>query len=439
MKRFVLACAVTVSCLACTDAAGVSLVAVESRASAIIGGQDEPGYPAIGVLFDGKGVRCTATLIRPQWVLTAGHCVRPGTFDRLQFGIGPAQSSLDATFEIGEVVRHPRASPPLIEAQALFDAALLRLAAPVPAATAAPIAVQRGLRADFVGREVVVVGFGQDDGIVKTGQGVKRQAKMPIARVDERTFGFSAPTPATCFGDSGGPALMEFEGETRIIGVSSTVNGCFGEGCNPCVTGSNDTRVDVLADWIASVLGEPFESCRDDATRCDCPGACTEEGLCDNAVCGEATCIDTFNCMFAPCEGASCVFACVQEAKPETLERMAPLVECLMQKCIDSEDPDSCLWERCTDELAACYGRSAAAPEDGGVESDASVEPIDSGVAPVRHASDDAGASVVAARPRDEGGCALKRAPGSSGMPSFCAAMALAGLLFERRRRPRTR
>jgi hypothetical protein len=47
---------------------------VESAGSAIVGGQVEPGYEAVGELLTAVG-GCTATLVAPDVVLSAKHCL----------------------------------------------------------------------------------------------------------------------------------------------------------------------------------------------------------------------------------------------------------------------------------------------------------------------------------------------------------------------------
>jgi hypothetical protein len=83
-----------------------SLLAVSLPASAIVGGVPASvGYEAVGSLktFDSKDAHCTATLIAPNWIVTADHCRHNESEDGEGFTYLPAQ----VEFLIGENSRKP--------------------------------------------------------------------------------------------------------------------------------------------------------------------------------------------------------------------------------------------------------------------------------------------------------------------------------------------
>lgn len=52
-----------------------------ARADAIIGGTTTYAYPAVGVTVHQGSTGCSATLIRSNVILLAGHCFEPGRSD----------------------------------------------------------------------------------------------------------------------------------------------------------------------------------------------------------------------------------------------------------------------------------------------------------------------------------------------------------------------
>jgi hypothetical protein len=177
------------------------------------------------MIVSDRGSFCSATLIAPTLLLTAGHCVTKGANYRLlTYPAGKPQLS-----ELGRVAIHPRFDKAAYaKRRFVIDLALVALPAP-PAGTAPlPLAGEAGQ----IGARYRIAGYGlarRGDG--STG-GTLREASLvgvePASKVQLRLDHPAGATVGSCQGDSGGPVLRE----GRVVGVLASALGTDGQrGC----------------------------------------------------------------------------------------------------------------------------------------------------------------------------------------------------------------
>ena len=381
----------------------------ESKTQTIVGGEDESGYPEVGSLFFQEWLqsqsKCTATLIKPDWILTAAHCLKDGLAN-LSFSIG--SDAKDGTkFALADYVLHPRWDNNPIGS--LYDIALVRLSEPVPANVATPRLYNRQPLEPHLGEIALYIGYGTTSGTSPfLGVGRKRRVELPIERVDLVTYSHGFDGSGLCFGDSGGPGLLQVDGELQIVGVNSAALGCQGDSCDPCTNGSKQTRVDRFADWIASHVGDSFTPCADAPGRCLCAAACGDDGICDNALCGAATCGAITDCLFDVCADSpdgACSTGCIDDGSIAARALLRLLVDCWAQECrgiLGSANERQCLLDNCGSEWSACDEQEAPPGPDAGPGP--SAEPDAGAIDPT---GPDAGAGPGAADPESGGGCQL--------------------------------
>ncbi len=257
--------------------------------------------------IDGLGpitqVSCTATLIAPDVVLTAGHCVDeyPITFgffelDELTFCVSfeadlsamvdPAANGNpdlpdDAVCSSG-FVQHPDFSFEDLSGEVdglveFDDIALVFLEEEIHDRAFSYLPDAAEAEAIVVDLEVDIVGYGQRDAEPQDPFGDPQEplrywAHTVVNEVapTEMQIGDGPETGRKCHGDSGGPSFAEIglRGATfeRVIGVTSHAYSAQ-EDCN---RGGADTRVDAYLDWIEDAM---IAAC-DDGLRswCDEPG-----------------------------------------------------------------------------------------------------------------------------------------------------------------------
>jgi hypothetical protein len=213
-----------------------------SAASEIRGGTSDDGDPAVGAISVlGLYSYCTATLIAPHTVLTAGHC----NLDGMEVDFGADSDSPTQAIDVTDVKVHPMYTG---EGKP-FDVAVMKLKSDAQGIT--PLVLNATpVTADQVGQMIRHVGFGVTDDATDDGGGIKRTVSYPISKLDGMLLYSGAPGEQTCTGDSGGPGLMALPGQTgeAIVGVVSD-----GPDCQLSQDGWDD-RVDAVIDWVMSTV-----------------------------------------------------------------------------------------------------------------------------------------------------------------------------------------
>ena len=225
---------------------------------------DSADYPALFALYKtDKGYNeCVATLIAPQWAITAAHCTEDPALDRLAGSSGYPVMVNNQKRLINKVVRHEAA-----EQEQPSDFALLHFSEAIT--DTQPISLYT--ENNETGKTVFIPGWGDTGNGIDGITGADGQFRIAQNIVDTAMDGwliwkFDNPDSENSNalplegisgpGDSGGPALIRTQDGLFIAGVSSGQD-TFGKAEGLYGAEEYFVRVSHFADWIDQVINTP--------------------------------------------------------------------------------------------------------------------------------------------------------------------------------------
>jgi len=196
----------------------------------VYGWEVEPSeYPSVVALANYDGPFCSGTLIKPDLVITAAHCIVSPTEVAIAHNMKDPVVPPLHWYPVADTIINPNYEP--FKDQDVNDIGLVVLQKPIPDAIVSPILLPDRYAHLKHGQELTIVGYGrnipydpeEEQQAVDAGQKIAGVLRAGTAVVVDRTefeihfYG----TNEACHGDSGGPAYIEIGGVRYVTGVTS--------------------------------------------------------------------------------------------------------------------------------------------------------------------------------------------------------------------------
>jgi secreted trypsin-like serine protease len=226
----------------------------ESDFSGIVNGQPtnyESWQGAIG-LISNSGTLCTGTLIDPEVVLSAGHCVFLNEYN-IDFVSNPSALRIVGGANIltspinysvaAEVIAHPTWTGEI----GGTDLSVIKLATPITSIDCYNLRYEQ----ISIGLTGWIVGYGMTSATAQMSAGVHRAGETTIKSAMGGLMELGDPA-GLCQGDSGGPFFIQADDSSwRVTGVTSV-----GDGTCSATGGSYDVNVFKNYEWIHEAVQE---------------------------------------------------------------------------------------------------------------------------------------------------------------------------------------